>query len=69
MFLAETLRGQEPAVSKADRENNERITDTILLNAATDARAQIKQRSLYSLASYQRIVDDIVRDHWPPEPE
>ncbi len=56
------------AASKADRENVERITDDILLDAATDARAQIKQKSLDSLTPHQRIVYDIVREHGPLGP-
>jgi len=42
-------------------ENHERITDDILLDAAEDARAQIKQKSLDSLTPHQRVVYDIVR--------
>lgn len=56
------------AASKADRENNEQITDDILLDAATDARAQIKQKSLDSLIPHQRVVYDIVREHGPLSP-
>jgi len=56
------------AASKADRENCDRITDDILLNAAEDARAQIKQKSLDSLTPHQRIVYEIVREHGPLGP-
>ena len=56
------------AASKADRENYERITDDILLDAAEDARAQIKQKSLDSLTPHQRVVYDIVREHGPVGP-
>ncbi|WP_135665727.1 Cdc6/Cdc18 family protein [Halorhabdus rudnickae] len=56
------------AASKADRENCERITDNILQNAAEDARAQIKQKSLDSLTPHQQVVYDIVRDHGPVDP-
>ncbi|RKD86267.1 Cdc6/Cdc18 family protein [Halopiger aswanensis] len=56
------------AASKADRENQERITDDILLDAATDARAQIKQRSLDSLTPHQQVVYNIVRDDGPLAP-
>ena len=56
------------AAGKADRENCERITDDILLDAAEDARAQIKQKSLDSLTPHQRIVYDIVREHGPLGP-
>ena len=56
------------AASTADRENHERITDDILLDAAEDARAQIKQKSLDSLTPHQRVVYDIVRDYGPLGP-
>jgi orc1/cdc6 family replication initiation protein len=56
------------AASKADRENRERITDDVLLDAAEDARAQIKQKSLKSLTPHQRVVYNIVRDHGPLAP-
>ncbi|RDZ32068.1 MULTISPECIES: Cdc6/Cdc18 family protein [unclassified Haloferax] len=56
------------AAGKADRENLERITDNILLDAAEDARAQIKQKSLDSLTPHQRVVYDIVREHGPVGP-
>lgn len=56
------------AAGKADRENHERITDDILLDAAEDARAQIKQKSLDSLTPHQRAVYDIVREHGPVGP-
>ena len=56
------------AASTADRENHEEITNDILINAAEDARAQIKQKSLDSLTPHQRVVYDIVRDHGPLGP-
>jgi orc1/cdc6 family replication initiation protein len=56
------------AASTADREDREQITDTILMNAAKGARAQIKQRSLDSLTPHQRAVYDIVREHGPLGP-
>ena len=56
------------AASKADRENHERITDEMLQDAAEDARAQIKQKSLDSLTPHQRVVYDIVREHGPVGP-
>lgn len=56
------------AAGKADRENHERITDDILLDAAEDARAQIKQKSLDSLTPHQRVVYDVVREHGPVGP-
>ncbi|MFY4814849.1 Cdc6/Cdc18 family protein [Haloarcula sp. AONF1] len=56
------------AASTADRENHEEITNDILLDAAEDARAQIKQKSLDSLTPHQRVVYDIVRDHGPLGP-
>jgi orc1/cdc6 family replication initiation protein len=56
------------AASTADRENREEITDEVLLDAAEDARAQIKQKSLDSLTPHQRVVYDIVRDNGPLGP-
>ena len=56
------------AASTADRENSEKITDEVLLNAAEDARAQIKQKSLDSLTPHQRVVYDIIRDRGPLGP-
>ncbi|WP_435066040.1 Cdc6/Cdc18 family protein [Halobaculum sp. EA56] len=56
------------AAGKADRENQERITNDILLDAAEDARAQIKQKSIDSLTPHQRVVYNIVRDHEPLGP-
>ena len=56
------------AAGKADRQNYERITDDILLDAAEDARAQIKQKSLDSLTPHQRVVYDVVRKHGPIGP-
>ena len=56
------------AASTADRENREAITNDILLDAAEDARAQIKQKSLDSLTPHQQVVYDIVRDHGPLGP-
>jgi len=56
------------AAGKADRENCEQITDDILLDAAEDARAQIKQKSLDSLTPHQRVVYEIVREHGPLGP-
>jgi orc1/cdc6 family replication initiation protein len=56
------------AANKADRENRGRITDDILLDAAEDARAQIRQKSLDSLTPHQRTVYDIVRDRGPLSP-
>jgi len=56
------------AAGKADRENRERITDDALLDAAGDARAQIRRRSLDSLTPHQRVVYGIVREHGPLGP-
>ena len=56
------------AAGKADREKHERITDDILLDAAEDARAQTKQKSLDSLTPHQWVVHEIVRKHGPLEP-
>jgi orc1/cdc6 family replication initiation protein len=51
------------AASTADRDDHERITDELLLDAAEDARAQIRQKSLDSLTPHQRVVYDVVREH------
>jgi orc1/cdc6 family replication initiation protein len=59
------IRILRTAASKADRENHDRITDDILLDAAEDARAQIKQKSLDSLTPHQQVVYNVVRDHGP----
>ena len=56
------------AASKAGREDRKRITDDMLLDAADDARAQIKQKSLDSLTPHQLVVYGIVRDHGPLGP-
>lgn len=56
------------AASTAQRENHDQITNGILKDAAEDARAQIKQKSLDSLTPHQRVVYDIVRDHGPLGP-
>ncbi len=56
------------AARTATRENNDRITDDSLLNAADDARAQIKQTNLESLTPHQQAVYEIVRDHGPLSP-
>jgi len=56
------------AASTADRQDREQITDDILLDAAEDARTQIKQKSLDSLTPHQRAVYDIVREHGPLGP-
>jgi orc1/cdc6 family replication initiation protein len=56
------------AANKADRENRGQITGDILLDAAEDARAQIRQKSLDSLTPHQRAVYDIVRDRGPLSP-
>ncbi|MFC7116553.1 Cdc6/Cdc18 family protein [Natronoarchaeum sp. GCM10025703] len=56
------------AASTADRENHERITDGLLRDAAGDARAQIRQKSLDSLTPHQQVVYEIVREHGPLGP-
>ena len=50
------------AAGKADRENNDQITDELLQEAAEDARAQIRQKSLESLTPHQRTVYEIIRE-------
>lgn len=49
------------AAGKADRENRDTITDDSLLDAAKDARAQIKQRNIDSLTPHQRTVFEVVK--------
>ncbi|NHX41823.1 MULTISPECIES: Cdc6/Cdc18 family protein [Haloarcula] len=56
------------AASIADRENHGRISDEMLLDAADDARAQIRQTSLDSLTPHQQAVYDIIREHGPVGP-
>lgn len=56
------------AAGTADRDNHERITDEMLRQAANDAQAHIKQKSLESLTPHQRTVYDLVRDHGPIGP-
>ncbi|MFA1612560.1 Cdc6/Cdc18 family protein [Halobellus rubicundus] len=56
------------AASTADRTNTDRITDNMLLEAADDSRAQIRQKSLDSLTPHQRTVYDILREHGPLSP-
>jgi len=56
------------AASTADREDHGQITDEMLLDAAEDARAQIRQTSLDSLTPHQQAVYEIVRDHSPIGP-
>jgi len=56
------------AASRADRNHCEYITDEILLDAATDARAKIKQKNIDSLTPHQRVVFEIVREHGPCGP-
>ncbi|MFC6974309.1 orc1/cdc6 family replication initiation protein [Halomicroarcula sp. GCM10025709] len=56
------------AASRADRESKDTITDSMLLDAAEDARTQIKQKSIDSLTPHQRLVYDIVREQGPLTP-
>jgi orc1/cdc6 family replication initiation protein len=56
------------AASTADRENHDHITDDLLRDAAGDARARIRQKSLDSLTPHQQEVYDIVREHGPLGP-
>ncbi|MBX0288560.1 orc1/cdc6 family replication initiation protein [Halomicroarcula sp. F28] len=56
------------AASEADREDEERITDEMLLDAADDARAQIRQTSLDSLTPHQQTVYEIVHEDGPLGP-
>jgi len=50
------------AAGKVGRENHERITDNVLLDAAESARAQIKQKSINSLTSHQQAMYNIIRE-------
>ncbi|MBX0298286.1 Cdc6/Cdc18 family protein [Haloarcula nitratireducens] len=56
------------AASAADRKNTGQITDDILLDAADDARDQIRQKNLDSLTPHQQVVYEIVRKHGPIGP-
>jgi orc1/cdc6 family replication initiation protein len=56
------------AASKADRQSAGQITDELLREAAGDARAQLRQKSIDSLTPHQRVVYDIVREHGPLAP-
>jgi len=56
------------AASEADREDEERITGEMLLDAADDARAQIRQTSLDSLTPHQQTVYEIVHEDGPLGP-
>ncbi len=56
------------AASTANRRNDDRITDELLVDAAADARAQIKQTNLESLTPHQQVVYEIVREHGPLSP-
>jgi Cdc6-like AAA superfamily ATPase len=56
------------AASKADRQSARQITDELLREAAGDARAQLRQKSIDSLTPHQRVVYDIVREHGPLAP-
>jgi Cdc6-like AAA superfamily ATPase len=56
------------AAGTASREAADRITDEMLGDAASDARAQIKQKNIDSLTPHQRIVYDIVHEHGPVGP-
>ena len=56
------------AAGRADRDHRDCITDEILLDAASAARAQIKQKNIDSLIPHQRVVFEIVREHGPCGP-
>lgn len=56
------------AAKTADRENYDRITDTLLTEAGRDARSQLRQKSLDSLTPHQRTVYDIIVDQGPLGP-
>ena len=56
------------AAGTANREQHDRLTDDILSEAAEDARAQIRQKSLESLTPHQRIVYNVVEEAGPIGP-
>jgi orc1/cdc6 family replication initiation protein len=56
------------AASMADRENHDAITDSLLDDAAADARTELRQKSLESLTPHQRAVYDIIADCGPIGP-
>jgi len=56
------------AAGAADRENAAHITDAHIADAATDARAEIRQRNLDALTPHQRVVYDIVAEAGPLGP-
>lgn len=56
------------AARTATREAVDRITDEILTTAATDARAQLRQKSLDTLTPHQQTVYEIVSNHGPLAP-
>jgi Cdc6-like AAA superfamily ATPase len=56
------------AASTADREGVDSISDDHLLDAAEDARARIKEKSIESLTPHQKIVYEIVTEHGPLGP-
>lgn len=57
------------AASKAERENLGRVTDDLLVSAATDARDKIKQKNLDSLTPHQRTIYEIVSEQAPIRPQ
>jgi orc1/cdc6 family replication initiation protein len=56
------------AASRADRKNNDEISDSLLTAAASDARTELRQKSLESLTPHQRVVYDIIDNHEPAGP-
>jgi len=56
------------AASTADRENHDVITDSLLDDAADDARTELRQKDLESLTRHQRVVYDIIDDCGPAGP-
>ena len=48
------------AARTAERENHDQITESLLTDAANDARTELRQKDLESLTPHQRVVYDIV---------
>ena len=56
------------AARTAERNGQDNITESLLSDAAHDARTQLRQKSLESLTPHQRVVYDLIEDHGPAEP-
>lgn len=56
------------AASTAERAGADTITDERLLDAAEDARAELRQKNLESLTPHQRVIYEIIRTDGPLAP-